>query len=142
MLYPHAMRRRRALHEAVDVLGDRIVRLLRRRILGPHALAAQAPACAGILGEPDAAGGNRDPGALGIARVDADGMKAGQVRPAAHPLLALGMIPQRADHFPALAVIARTEKPARQSPTPDDTGLVDTARGERPDARRAPIERP
>src|SRR5215831_6136152 len=69
-------------------------------------------------------------------------MDAGQIRAAAHPLLALGMIPERADHVPALPVIARAEEPARQRSTPDDAGLVAATGLERPDACRAPIERP
>ena len=79
---------------------------------------------------------------LRIARVDADRMDARQVGAAAHPLLALGMIPERADHLPALPVIGRAEQAARQRAAPDDAGLVGAAGRERPDARRAPVERP
>src|SRR5215471_18936023 len=69
-------------------------------------------------------------------------MDAGQIRAAAHPLLALGMIPERADHVPALPMIARAEEPARQRSTPTDAGFVAATGLERPDACRAPIERP
>src|SRR5262249_45889761 len=96
---------------------------------------------AGILGEPDAAGRNADPHALRIARVDADRMDAGQVGAAAVPLLAERMVPQRAHHVPALAVIGRAEEAARQRAAPDDAGLVGAAGRERPDARQAPAER-
>src|SRR5262249_14920738 len=116
--------------------------LLRRGVFGPHAFAAQRPAGAAILGEPDAAGRDRDPHTLRITRVHADRMDAGQVGAAPHPLFALGMIPERADHVPALPAIARTEQPARQRSTPHDAGLVAATGLERPDARRAPIERP
>src|SRR5262249_60198584 len=80
--------------------------------------------------------------ALRVAPVHADGMGAGRAGAAPHPLLALGMIPERADHGPARPAIRRTEKPARQRSTPEDAGLVAAAGLERPDARRAPIERP
>src|ERR1700716_238640 len=68
-------------------------------------------------------------------------MDAGQVRPARHPLLALGMVPQRADHLPALSVVGRLEQAARKRSTPEDARLVATAGRERPDAGRAPGER-
>src|SRR5262249_56657091 len=124
---------------AMRGLGDGMVSLLGRGVLGAHAFAAQAPARARILGEPDAAGRHRNPRALGIARIDADRMDAGQVGAAAHPLLALGMVPERTDHVPALPVIDRAEEPARQRSAPNDAGFIGTARLERPDARRAPI---
>src|SRR5215468_5164027 len=68
-------------------------------------------------------------------------MNAGQVGAAAHPLLALGMIPQRTDHLPTVAMIGRAKQPARQRSAPDDAGLIGTAGLQRPDARRAPWER-
>src|SRR5262245_20489161 len=58
-----------------------------------------------------------------------------------HPLLALGMIPERAHHVPARAMVARTEQAAGLGATPDDAGLVGTACRKRPDARRRPGER-
>src|SRR5262249_40201463 len=120
VLHPHAPRRGAALHETMHVLGDGIVGLLGRGVFGAHPVAAQAPARAAILREPDAAGRDRDPHALGIAWIDADRMETGQVRAAAHPLLALGMIPERADHVPALPMIDRAEEPTRQRSAPDD----------------------
>src|SRR5207253_6387004 len=119
---------------------DGVVGQLGRRILGAHALAALFPARAAVLREPDAAGRDRDPYAPRIARIDTDRMNAGQLGAAAHPLLALGMIPQRADHFPALAVIWRAEQPAWQRAAPDDARLVGAAGRERPDARRRPLD--
>src|SRR5207245_6790457 len=68
--------------------------------------------------------------------------KAGQIGAAARPLLALGMVPQRTDHVPALAMIDGAEESARQRSAPDDAGLVGTACLERPDARRGPVQRP
>src|ERR1700734_609054 len=68
-------------------------------------------------------------------------MNAGQVGTAAHPLLALGVIPERADHLPAIAVIARAKQAAGQRAAPEDARLVGAARLQRPDARRAPRER-
>src|SRR5262249_41017839 len=76
------------------------------------------------------------------ARIHADRMDTGQVRAAPHPLLALGVIPERADHVPALPAIARAEEPARQRSAPNDAGLVPATGLERPNACRAPIERP
>src|SRR5258708_39322378 len=52
------------------------------------------------------------------------------------------MIPERTDHLPSLAIVGRTKQPARQRAAPDDTRLVGAARLQRPDARRAPCERP
>src|SRR5262249_33576146 len=68
-------------------------------------------------------------------------MNAGQFGTTAHPLLAFGMIPQRTDHLPTVAMVGRAKQPARQRAAPDDTGLVGTAGLQRPDARRAPCER-
>src|SRR5262249_37690014 len=52
------------------------------------------------------------------------------------------LIPERADHVPALPAIARAEEPARQRSTPNDAGLVAATGLECPNACRAPIERP
>src|SRR5262249_27476766 len=141
VLHPHALRRRAALRETMDVLRDGIVSLLRRGVFGAHAFAAQVPTCAAILGEPDAAGRDRNPHALGIARVHTDRMNARQIGAAPHPLLAFGVIPERADHVPALPAIVRSEQAARQRSAPDDAGLVRAARFERPHAGSAPIDR-
>src|SRR5215472_5176323 len=126
----------------MDILGNGVVGLLRGSVFGPHTFAAQRPAGAAILGEPDTSRRDRNPHAARIARVYADRVDTRQVRAATHPLLALGVIPERADHVPALPVIARAEEPARQRSTPDDAGLVAATGLERPDACRAPIERP
>src|SRR5512132_482149 len=52
------------------------------------------------------------------------------------------MIPKRPDHLPAIAVIRRAEETARNGSAPDHAGLVETAGLERPNAYRAPRERP
>ena len=54
VLHPHAVRRSRALHQAMDILGDRVMRQLRWHVLGAHSLPTLSPARTGILGEPDA----------------------------------------------------------------------------------------
>ncbi len=54
VLHPHAVRRSRALHQAMDILGDRVMRQLRWHVLGAHSLPTLCPARTGILGEPDA----------------------------------------------------------------------------------------
>ena len=131
-----------ALHQAVHVLGDRIVGQLRRHVVGAHALAALRPGLAAVLGEPDAAGRDRDPDPLRVARIDDDRMQAGQIGAATHPHLALGVIPQRAHHLPDSAVVARPEQSAGQRAAPDHAGLVRAAGHQRPDARRAPGQRP
>src|SRR5262249_57120570 len=56
--------------------------------------------------------------------------------------LALGMIPERTDHVPALPMIDRAEEPTGERSAPDDASFIGTAGLERPDARRVPIERP
>src|SRR5581483_9585078 len=122
-------------------LGDGVVDELWGDVLGAHAVPALAPGLAGILGVPDAAGRHGDRHVGRVARVDADRMNAGQVGATADPLLAVGMVPQRAYHLPARTVIAGAEKPAGERAAPDHAGLVAPAGGERPDARRAPIER-
>src|SRR5216683_2371213 len=68
-------------------------------------------------------------------------MNAGQVGATTHPLLALGMIPERTDHLPAVAMIDRAKQAAWQRAAPDDARFVGTAGLQRPDARRAPRER-
>jgi hypothetical protein len=69
-------------------------------------------------------------------------MNAGEIRAATVPLLALGMIPQAADHLPACPAIGRTEEPAGERATPDDARLIAAAGCECPDTRRAPIDGP
>src|SRR5262249_57457880 len=69
-------------------------------------------------------------------------MAARQVRAAAQPLLAFGVIPQGADHLPALAVVRRAKQAARLRSAPNEAGLLATAGLERPDAGRAPFQRP
>src|SRR2546428_3565343 len=69
-------------------------------------------------------------------------MDSGQIGTAAHPLLALGMVPKRADHLPALPMVGRAEQAPWQCSTPDDPGLVGSPRRQRPDACRAPIQGP
>src|SRR5262249_50829998 len=105
VLHPHALGRRAALRETMNILGDRVVSLFGRRVFRAHAFATQAPARAAILREPDATGRHPNPDALGIARIHADRMNAGQIGAAAHPLFTFGMIPERADHVPALPAI-------------------------------------
>src|SRR5262249_29692753 len=51
------------------------------------------------------------------------------------------MIPKRAGHLPALAVVRRSEEAAGQRPAPDDARLIGVACGERPDAGGAPVDR-
>src|SRR5215470_3146729 len=65
-------------------------------------------------------------------------MDARQIRSAPVPLLALGMIPQRADELPTLPAVGRAEQPAGQRPAPD---VLLAAGGQRPDARGAPVDR-
>src|SRR5215510_2170947 len=67
-------------------------------------------------------------------------MDAGQVGATPHPLLAQRVIPQRADHLPALAVIVRAEQATRQCAAPDGAGLVSAARCQRPDLCGAPFD--
>src|SRR5262249_55447039 len=69
-------------------------------------------------------------------------MDARQVSSTAHPLLALGMVPKRAHHLPAVAAILRAKQPAGQCSTPDDARLVGAAGRERPDASSGPVYRP
>src|SRR3984893_2749664 len=67
-------------------------------------------------------------------------MDTRQIGPTPHPLLALGMIPERADHLPALPMVGRAEQAARERSAPYDAGLVGSTGLERPDACRAPIQ--
>src|SRR6516164_3240299 len=105
MLHPHALWRCRALHEAMHVLRNGVVGELRRRVLSAHAFPTLAPGHAAILRVPDSAGRDCDEQAPGTARIDADRVDARQISASAHPLPALGMVPERAHHLPALAVI-------------------------------------
>jgi hypothetical protein len=89
----------------MDILGDTVMGLLRRRVFRPHPVAAQRPARAAVLGEPDAPSRNGDPYLLRIAWVDTDRMKARQIGSAACPLLALGMILKGPHHLPALSIV-------------------------------------
>jgi hypothetical protein len=68
------------------------------------------------------------------------GARDTEVGTAAHPLLALGVIPERTDHLPAVAMIGRTKQTARQRAAPDPARFVATAGLQRPDARGAPCE--
>src|SRR3974377_2538223 len=69
-------------------------------------------------------------------------MEAGKIRSTARPLFALGMIPKGPHHFPALSLISRAEKAARERSAPNDARFVDAARLQRPNASRTPIQRP
>ncbi len=79
---------------------------------------------------------------LRIARVDENGMQSRQVGAAAHPLPPLWMVPQRAHDLPAIAAVRRLEKAARKRSAPEHARLIGAARLQRPNARRAPLERP
>src|SRR5439155_26147523 len=68
-------------------------------------------------------------------------MDARQIGATTHPLLALGMIPEGADHLPTLPIVCRAEQPARERSAPDDAGLVATTGLERPYTARAPSQR-
>src|SRR6516165_222096 len=52
------------------------------------------------------------------------------------------MVPERAHHLPALAVIFGAKEAAGERPAPEDPGLIRAAGRQRPDARRAPLDRP
>src|SRR3954454_22443646 len=67
-------------------------------------------------------------------------MDAGQVGAAPRPFLPQRVIPQRAHHLPALAMIIGAEQATRQCSAPDGTGLVRAAGRPRPDLRGAPFE--
>ena len=54
-------------------------------------------------------------------------VSARQVSSTTHPLLALGMVPKRAHHLPAVTAILRAKQPAGQCSTPDDARLVGAA---------------
>src|SRR5713226_4844198 len=69
-------------------------------------------------------------------------MDARQIRPAPHPLLALRMVPERADHLPTLSIIGRTEQAAGQGSAPDEPGLIGSPGRERPDPCCAPVQWP
>src|SRR3974390_1306670 len=69
-------------------------------------------------------------------------MEAGKIRSTARPLFAFGMIPKGPHHFPALSVISRAEKAARERSAPNDARFVDAARLQPPNASRTPIQRP
>ena len=93
-----------------------------------HAVRGGAPVLAAIVGRPHAAGGNADRDARRIARIDADRGDARIVEPAAHPVLALGQVPQRFVQRPRLAVILRQEQRARNRAAPEPAGLIGTSR--------------
>jgi hypothetical protein len=72
VLRPHALWRCRTLHQAVDILSNRVVGQLRRCVFGAHTFTALCPSRTAILGEPDAPRRHCDPRALRIAWVDTD----------------------------------------------------------------------
>src|SRR5262245_55963807 len=133
MLDPHRIRRAGTLRQPVHILRDGIVFLLGRHVGRPHSFALQAPGLASISRSPHPAGRYAEPHGAGIARVDADGVDAGQIGAAAEPHLALGVIPERTDELPARAAIARAKEPARERAAPQETWLLRAARLERPD---------
>src|SRR5262249_14500369 len=53
-----------------------------------------------------------------------------------------GMIPERTDHFPTVAIVSRAKQTARQRAAPNDPRLVGAAYLQRPDARGTPRQRP
>src|SRR5437763_4701425 len=141
MLHPQPVGLALALHQQMRVLAVGIARLVGRQIGGAHAVGAARPAVAAVIGLPHATAGDPKPHHLRIARIDADGMNTGQVRPAAEPLSAAGMIPERTHELPAIAAVARTEETAGDGAAPQKPGLVRPSGLERPDADDGPWHR-
>src|ERR1700736_3508707 len=69
-------------------------------------------------------------------------MDTRQIGATPHPLLALGMIPERADHLPTPPMVGRAEQAARERSAPNDAGLVGPPGLERTNACRAPMQWP
>src|SRR5438132_2892978 len=122
------------LHHAVDVLDVLVVLALRRKVIGVHAARRELPAFAVIGALPYAAARNGDGELARIARIDADRVDARGVVTAAEPLSALLAIPEAAHERPALAPVARAEKPARDGAGPERVAR----RFERPDLHELP----
>src|SRR5258708_7950901 len=52
------------------------------------------------------------------------------------------MIPERTDHLPTVAMVGQRKRAPGRRAAPEASGLAGAARLQRPDARRAPGERP
>ena len=71
------------------------------------------------FGQPRAPGRDAGQHAPRIARVDADGVDAGKVVSAPHPLLSLGPVPEGPHQPPGSASIRRVKEPARDGAAPE-----------------------
>src|SRR5690606_10204470 len=133
MLRPEHVRRARALHDAVRILGVGLPGELRRHVLGAHALRLTGPALAVVFTDPHAAAGHAHDDVIGIARIDLHRVDARPVGPTPEPHLALLVIPEGAIQLPALASIVGAEESAGDGAAPQGARTTRGARGEGPD---------
>ncbi len=127
VLDPKPVWRAWALDQTMGVLHVRVAAHIWGQEGGEHAVGAASPGRACVVRLPHAAARDADPHDPAVARIDADGMDRRPLRAAAHPLLALGIVPQGANQLPVQAVVARAEEPARNGPTPQKSLLVRAA---------------
>src|SRR6185369_13560616 len=90
---------------------------------------------------PDAAAGDAEEDVFAVARVDADGVNAGQVGAAAEPELAARLVPQGAHQLPRRAGVAGAKQASGNGAAPEDARLGVMAGFEAPDLLELPGDR-
>src|SRR5579872_6127508 len=96
-------------------------------IIGIHAIDGAAPGGCAVVADPDAAGGDAEGHVRAITRIDADRRDAGVVEATAHPILAIGQVPQRLVDRPGVAVVFRQEERTGDGAAPDPAWLIGCA---------------
>src|SRR5438105_2240955 len=140
MLHPEDLRVRRALHEAMHVLGDRIELVFFGSIFGSHSLAADIPRLSCIASDPHTARRNANVHVTRVARIDADGMDARPLRAVRPPLFAPRVAPEWAIQFPRVAIVFRFEEAAWHRAGPDQSRLIGATGRKTPDEFQRPVE--
>ena len=118
MLGPENIGSGGALDNAVDVLDAGLEFEVGGHVVGVHAVGLAGAGLAVIFRKPNAAAGDAGSDAVGMPRIDADGMNAGIIGAAAKPLLTAGMVPKGFDQAPGIAAIFGTKEAARYRAAP------------------------
>src|SRR5438093_1778163 len=107
----------RVRDHVVHALPD--LRLRVRLEFGARPFVPRPPGLAAVFAQVRASGTDGDGDALGVSRVDGDGMQRGLPRPAGRPLVAGGVIDERQHRLPGHAAVRALEQAGRGDPGPD-----------------------
>ncbi len=117
MLGPQHVGTRRALHNAMGILDQRIQLAPFRHEVGAHTL-PHMPCGTAVARAPGAAARDTDDNIVGVVGMNADRMNARHVVAAAKPLLALRHLPETLDESPRAAAIIGAKQAAGDGARP------------------------